>query len=308
MTPSLSVGNIREAGRVIDPVFLHTPQFFDPALSRRVGTDTLVKVEILNPVRSFKGRGADYYMRSVPAGQQVICASAGNFGQALAYVGRSRGIGVHVFAAKNASPVKIMRMRELGAKVTLTGDDFDAAKAEARHYASQRPQYLFAEDGDDPRIAEGAGSIGVELAPLKLGTLLIPVGNGALIGGIARWMKAHSPSTLIVGACAAAAPAMARSWQAGIPVPTASAHTIADGIAIRQPVPAAVSWMRGRVDGFELVSEERIAEAMDVARDTLGLLLEPAGAVAIAAALQHQPGHPPIAAIITGSNASPRQR
>ena len=279
----------------------------DPALSRRVGASTLVKVETLNPIRSFKGRGADYYMRSVPPGQQVICASAGNFGQALAYAARARGIGVRVFAATNASPVKVRRMRDLGAQLTLTGEDFDAAKAAARQYASQRPDCVFAEDGADARIAEGAGSIAVELAALRPGTVVVPVGNGALIGGIARWLKAHSPETLIVGACAAAAPAMAHSWQAGTPMPTATAHTIADGIAIRQPVPAAVDWMRGHVDDFELVTEERIAGAQRAAKDTLGLLLEPAGAVAIAAALQRPYSHPPIAVIITGSNISARQ-
>ena len=307
MTEGLSLENISEASRVIDPVFLHTPQFLDPALSRRVGASTLVKVETLNPIRSFKGRGADYYMRGVPSGQQVICGSAGNFGQALAYAARSRGIGVRVFAATNASPVKVRRMRELGAQVTLTGEDFDAAKSAARQYARQRPDCVFAEDGAESRIAEGAGSIAVELAVLEPGTVLVPVGNGALIGGIARWIKAHSPGTRVVGACAAAAPAMAHSWQAGTPTPTATAHTIADGIAVRQPVPAAVDWMRGHVDDFELVSEERIAEAQRAARDTLGLVLEPAGAIAIAAAIQHPPSHPPVAVIITGSNISTRQ-
>jgi threonine dehydratase len=264
-------------------------------------------VETLNPIRSFKGRGADYYMRSVPAGQHVICGSAGNFGQALAYAARARGIGVRVFAATNANPVKVRRMRELGAQVTLTGDDFDAAKSAARQYASQRSDCVFVEDGAEPRIAEGAGSIAVELAALQPGTVFVPVGNGALIGGIARWIRVHSPGTLVVGACAAAAPAMAHSWQAGTPTPTATADTIADGIAIRQPVPAAVDWMRGHVDDFEFVSEERIAEAVRAAQDTLGLILEPAGAVAIAAALQRPLNHPPVAVIITGSNISTRQ-
>ena len=93
------------------------------------------------------------------------------------------------------------------------------------------------------------------------------------------------------------------NWQAGTPMTTATGHTIADGIAVRQPVPAAVDWMRGHVDDFELVSEERIARAQRAAQDSLGLVLEPAGAVAIAAALQR----PPIAVIISGSNISTRQ-
>ncbi|MEU6034647.1 pyridoxal-phosphate dependent enzyme [Actinomadura sp. NPDC047616] len=304
----LSLGNIEEAARLIDPTFLNTPQFVDAALSRRLGGDTLVKVETLNPIRSFKGRGADYYLRRVPGGRTVVCASAGNFGQAIAYAGGARGVEVVVFAATSANPAKVARMRELGAEVILTGDDFDAAKVAARAYAAEDPARLFVEDGDEASIAEGAGTIGVELAPLGVGTLLVPVGNGALIAGVGRWLKEVSPGTKIIGVCAAGAPAMADSWRQGRPVASSSPRTAADGIAVREPVPIAVDRMLNCVDAVVLVDEEHIRRAVRVVRDTLGLLVEPAGAAGIAAALQHGISGDGLATIITGANLAPDLR
>jgi threonine dehydratase len=304
MTSALAAGGIAEASQAIDPAFSHSPQFESTALSSRVRRHMLVKIETLNPVGSFKGRGADYFMRGVPPGRHVVCASAGNFGQAVAYTGRARGVEVTVFAATTASKAKVARMRELGARVTLAGDDFDAAKDEARAYAKRHPECLFVEDGHDARIAEGAGTIAVEMASLNLGGMLIPVGNGALISGIGCWMKAHSPGTKIIGVCAAGAPAMAHSWRAGRPVSSERAATMADGIAVRVPVPAAVTWMREYVDDVVLVSEESIRQALDVVRDTLGMLVEPSGAVGIAAALQYPGTAAPLATIITGGNLS----
>ncbi|KAB8196316.1 pyridoxal-phosphate dependent enzyme [Nonomuraea phyllanthi] len=303
-TPGLSLDSIEQASELIDPSFLHTPQYVHSGLSRRLGRDIAVKVETLNPIGSFKGRGADHFMRSLPPGRQVVCASAGNFGQAIAYAARARQIGVTVFAATTANQAKVAAMRDLGARVELAGADFDAAKAEARAYADRHPECLFVEDGDDPRIAEGAGTIAVELAPMDVGTLLVPVGNGALISGIGCWMKARSPRTRIVGVCAAAAPAMAHSWREGRPVPSQEAATMADGIAVREPVPAAVDWMRDYVDDVVMVPEEAILRAVHVVRDTLGLLVEPSGAVGVAGALQHDFADGPLATIITGGNLS----
>lgn len=300
----LSIENIEEASRLIAPVFLNSPQFVSAELSDRLGHETVVKVETLNPIRSFKGRGADHLMRGLDSGRQVVCASAGNFGQAIAYAGGARGIGVTVYAATTANPTKIARMRALGAEVVLAGNDFDAAKNEARAYAERHPECLFVEDGDDPRVAEGAGTVGVELARMDLGTLLVPVGNGALIAGVGAWMKAHSPGTRVVGVCAAGAPAMERSWRAGEPVVSEHATTMADGIAVRVPVPAAVAWTRAYVDEFVLVSEESLRHAVYVVRDTLGLLVEPSGAAGVAAALQHRAEGAPVATIITGGNLS----
>ncbi|TDC70783.1 pyridoxal-phosphate dependent enzyme [Actinomadura sp. GC306] len=302
MTEPLQVQRIEEATALIEPVFRNTPQYVDPALARQVGTDLSVKLETFNPIRSFKGRGADYFMRGLSAGQRVLCASAGNFGQAIAYAGRARGIPVTVFCARNANPTKVAAMRALGAEIVQTGDDFDAAKDAARAYSANDEGWLFVEDGREPRICEGAGTIAIELAALHPDLVLVPVGNGALVCGIGCWMKARSPATQVVGVCAAGAPAMAESWRRGTPVSSPEARTIADGVAVRVPVPEAVAWMRAYVDDVVLVDEDQIRAGLRAAQDMLGLLLEPAGALAIAAALTHRfPAERP-AAVITGSN------
>jgi threonine dehydratase len=289
---TLSLERIEEAARVIDPVFLHTPQFIEETLSRQLGLRVLLKVECVNPLRSFKGRGTDYFLQKEgETAEQLVSASAGNFGQGLAYAARKRGVPVLIFAARNANPLKVERMRLLGAEVRLEGDDFDAAKLAARAHAvdlgATGRNAVFVEDGVEPAIAEGAGSIAVELAqwPEPIDEVLIPVGNGALIGGMGRWFKAVSPATKITGVCAAGAPSMERSWRSGSLVVTETADTFADGIAVRIPAPEALEDMRGIVDEMALVNDALMLEAMRLLFDALGLVVEPAGAAGLAACL-----------------------
>ena len=106
MDLDLSIARIEEAARIIDPVFLNTPQYTDEQLSAALGRKVVVKVETANPLRSFKGRGADFLMRRFGAGQTVVCSSTGNFGQAMAYAGRRRGVAVEVFVPENVNPAE----------------------------------------------------------------------------------------------------------------------------------------------------------------------------------------------------------
>lgn len=292
---TLSPARIEEAARVIDPVFLHTPQFIEETLSRQLGLRVLLKVECVNPLRSFKGRGADYFLQGAGgAAELLVTASAGNFGQGLAYAARKRGVPVLIFAATTANPLKVERMRMLGAEVRLEGVDFDVAKLAARAHAADLAatghNAVFVEDGAEPAIAEGAGSIAVELAqwPEPIDELLIPVGNGALIGGLGRWFKEVSPATRITGVCAAGAPAMERSWRSGKLVTTAAADTIADGIAVRIPAPGALEDMRTVVDDVVLVEDALIIEAMQLLFAATGVVVEPAGAAGLAACLSQR--------------------
>ncbi|WP_067963967.1 threonine ammonia-lyase [Nocardiopsis trehalosi] len=301
-TETLRLDRIATAYRLIDRRFRDTPQISDDALSRRLERETFLKIETLNPVRSFKGRGADFLFRDTGENRAVVCASAGNFGQAMAYAARSRGLPVHVFAATTASGVKVARMRELGARVVVTGADFDAAKEAAADYAAGRGDCVFIEDGRQPQIAEGAGTIGVELAPLQLDTVVVPVGNGALAAGVGRWLKEHSRGTRIVGVCAAGAPAMAHSWRSGRAVATDGVSTAADGLAVRVPVPDAVAWMRDTVDDMVLVEEAEITAALRLLRDVVGLVVEPSAAVGIAALARRDLPGARVATILTGSN------
>ncbi len=212
----LSLRHIEEASRTIDPVFRNTPQFVSEALTEALGSRVLLKLETANPIRSFKGRGADYFVSQLKPDAQVVAASAGNFGQAMAYACRKRGIAPTVYASVNASPLKIERMRALGANVILHGEDFDAAKLEARRVAAARGASMV-EDGREPRLSEGAGSIAVELlgGPEPFDVALVSLGNGALLGGMARWIKAHAPHIEVIGVAASGAPCMERSWHAG---------------------------------------------------------------------------------------------
>ncbi|MCE6994203.1 pyridoxal-phosphate dependent enzyme [Saccharothrix sp. S26] len=298
----IDLDNIARAAETIDPVFRGTPQYVDEQLCAALGRRVLIKVETVNPLRSFKGRGADFMGATLPPGRPVVCASAGNFGQAVAYVGRRRGFPVEVFVSESAVRDKVRRMKSLGAAVTEVPGDFTGAKDAAREHA-QRTGAVFVEDGRDVAITEGAGSIAVELlrAGTPIDTAVVPVGDGALITGMARWLKEHSPTTRVVGVCAEGAPAVARAW-AGRPVADTPIDTIADGIAVRVPVPAAIPRLRALVDDMLLVPDDAIREAMALARTTLGLVLEPAGAIGLAAvATADIPGET-IATVLTGGN------
>src|SRR5215204_7008723 len=194
----ITLDRIEAAAEAIDPVFLHTPQWICEPLGEELGARVALKSETLNPIRSFKGRGADWLVQNLPRGVALMCASAGNFGQAMAYACRARDVPLTVYTAEQANPLKIARMRAMGARVVLAGEDFDAAKALARE-AAAREGARFVEDSRDPEPTEGAGSIALEWLgfPERLDALLVPLGNGALLAGIATVMKARRPDTRI---------------------------------------------------------------------------------------------------------------
>ncbi|MGH7695099.1 MAG: threonine ammonia-lyase [Gemmatimonadaceae bacterium] len=289
MSSRLSVERIERAATVIDPVFLSSPQFHAAPLDAPTGARVVVKVETINPIRCFKGRGAENFVANdARPAEALVCASAGNFGQAMAFAARKRGISITVYAAENANLLKLQRMREFGATVKLEGADFDAAKAAARAFA-ERSGARFVEDGREVAIAEGAGTIAVELLRDKPGfdALLVPLGNGALITGIGAWSKEHAPSTRVIGVVARSAPSMERSWRAGRPISTDTAPTIADGIAVREPVPEVLDDLRATVDDVVLVEDETFVHTMRIVFEALGLIVEPAGVAGLAALLEY---------------------
>jgi threonine dehydratase len=307
----VSIERIAEAAEIIDPVFLQSPQYECEPLSAHLGVATVLKVECLNPIRSFKGRGTDYLMHriEVPA-RGLVCASAGNFGQGMAYAARKRGHRVTVFAAVNASAIKVDRMRGLGAEVVLEGADFDAAKEAARAH-SEKVGALFVEDGALAPIAEGAGTIAVELTRVHdpIDAIFVPLGDGALVTGIGVWMRRASPSTRVIGVVAEGAPAMELSWHAAKLVSTESIATIADGIAVRVPVASAVEEVRSAVDDVMHVSDAEMIVGMRALFNDAGLVVEPASSAGIAAAkkLSGELAGKRVAVIVTGGNISPEE-
>ncbi|WP_202842373.1 pyridoxal-phosphate dependent enzyme [Luteimonas saliphila] len=307
----LSLARIARAARDIPPEFANSPQFEYEPLSEALGCRLTLKLEFANPIRSFKARGAAFVVSEMlRRGERegVVCASAGNWGQAMAYVCSLHGLPIVVYAAHNANPLKIARMRALGAEVRLHGTDFDEAKAAAKAFAA-RAGMRMVEDGQEPEISEGHATIAIELLARNrhFDSLVVPLGNGALLNGIGRWTKAASPATRVIGVCAAAAPSMARSWRGGRVVETTAAETMADGIAVRVPIADAVDDMHGIVDDVLLVDEEDIARAMVLAHDCAGIVLEPAGAVGIAA-IRAYPAHfagQQVATVLSGNNIEP---
>jgi threonine dehydratase len=282
---SVSVERIREAAGVIDPVFLNTPQFVCEPLGERLGLTCVLKVETINPIRSFKGRGSDYLLHRL--GRQaagLVCASAGNFGQGMAYAARKRGDILTVFASTTANPLKVDRMRALGASVVLEGADFDEAKESAERFAEQTGA-TYVEDGLLAPIAEGAGTVALEMcrAERSLDAVFVPLGNGALVNGMGAWLKRFSPATRVIAVCPTGAPAMELSWRAGHATSTPTMSTIADGIAVRVPVQEALDDMRDTVDEVMLVTDDEILEAMKMLFEATAIVTEPAGAAGLAA-------------------------
>ncbi len=307
---SISITGIREAAGVIDPVFLYTPQFDCEPLSARLGVPTLLKVECVNPIRSFKGRGTDYLLHQLGAGTRpLVCASAGNFGQGMAYACRKRGVRLTVYASHKASPLKLERMRNLGAKIELEVGDFDDAKAAARRHAETHGE-LFIEDGLLGAIGEGAGTIGIELTESTepLDAVFVPLGNGSLVNGIGTWIKHASPRTRVIAVCAEGAPSMALSWKAHRPV-DAPSDSIADGIAVRVPVPAAVELTLSTVDEVMLVSDEAMRSWTRRLFLDAGLVVEPSGAAGLAAIADRasELAGKRVATILTGGNLTEDQ-
>jgi threonine dehydratase len=275
---------IEAALDLIDPIFRGTPQFVDPRLRSALGREVVVKVETLNPIGSFKVRGASVLVRDLDPARTWVCSTGGNFGQALAYLARERGAAVDAFVSPQVPGYKVRALRDLGARVECD----EQPERAAREHAEASDDRVMVVDAREPAMAEGAGTIGVELASAgPFDTVVVQVGDGALITGIACWLKAVAPTTRIVGVCASGAPAMARSFAAGRAVTVQGDGTIAMALAITEPVPESFARVAALVDDIVAVDDDDLRRAMAVIGECLGVLVEPAGAAGVAALLTH---------------------
>ena len=318
--PELEPDAIRAAHPRIHPAFRNSPQFIHEGLSDLAGVDVVLKVETVNPIRAFKGRGTWLAIAGL-AGEgtlgpdrPVVAASTGNFGQGVAFAARAHRIAAVIFADEHANPTKLERMRGFGATVIQQGRDFDAAREASEAYASAHGAFLLL-DGADPRVAAGAGTLALEVTDgiassdlPAITTAYVPLGNGALIVGVGAWLRHAAPECRIVGVAAAEAPSMVLSWQAGELLETPESRTYAEGIACRVPIPEALDMRVGRVDELVLVSEAELLAAEAQLTAATGITAEGAAAASWAGLLADSRRDGPALVILTGSNVAPGAR
>jgi threonine dehydratase len=276
---------IRRA-RVYD-VAIETPLERAPRLSRRLGLDVLFKREDLQPVFSFKVRGA--YNRiaqlsEAEAARGVICASAGNHAQGVALAAQRRGIPAVVVMPRTTPAIKIEAVRALGAALELEGDDYDSAYVHARALASARA-LTFIHPFDDPAVIAGQGTVAAEILRQRDGRLdaiFVPVGGGGLIAGIACYVKSLRPEVRIIGVEPEDAAGMHASLAAGEVVSLERVGLFADGVAVRRVGDEPFRLVRQYVDEILRVDTDAICAAIqDIFEDTRSIT-EPAGALAVA--------------------------
>jgi threonine dehydratase len=296
--------------RVYD-VAIESP--LDPAarLSRRSGNEVLLKREDLQPVFSFKLRGA--YNRIAHLGEAaaqrgVVCASAGNHAQGVALAARRRGIGAVIVMPQTTPAIKVQAVRDLGAEVVLHGDDYDSAYEQALSLARER-NLVLVHPFDDPDVIAGQGTVGVEILRQTgghLDAIFVPVGGGGLISGIAVYVKYLYPQVRVIGVEPQDAAGMHASLQAGKRVTLERVGIFADGVAVRRVGEETFALCREWVDEIVLTSTDEICAAIqDVFEDTRSIV-EPAGALAVAGLKQYVARHGwqgrRLVAVLSGAN------
>jgi threonine dehydratase len=285
---------------------VHAPTPLEPApAGLALRRSVLLKREDLHELGAFKWRGALPAVEKYQAegADAVVTASTGNHGAASAWAAARVGMRAIVFAPLGASRTKLAQLERLGAELHVVGADLDEAKEDARAFATDRGLAFF-EDGAEPAQLEGYGAIGNEILDQAAGppaAVVVPVGNGALLGGIGLAVGARSPGILRVGVVAKEAPVMALSWTAGRVVESDRSATIADGLAVRLAVPFAVDLLARTADRMLQVSERDLAHGV-AAFDRAGIRVEAAAAAALAALPQLADVDGPIVLVVTGRN------
>jgi threonine dehydratase len=282
----IAAGESEAAAKVVSTLARHTPVLTSRSLSERCGGRLLLKAENLQRTGSFKLRGAVHKISRLTGALGVVAGSAGNHGQSLAYAARAEGIPCEVFMPREAPVAKVAAVEAFGGIVHLEGDSVDACVTAARARA-QETGAGFVHPFDDPDIILGQSTLGLEL--LKdvpdLEQVVVPVGGGGLISGIAGVVKRNHPKARIVGVQVDACAPFPDSLRQSTPITATARATIADGIAIKRPGDITLPLVNRWVDDMVVVSEEDIADAMVWLLERSKLVVEGGGAVGVAAVL-----------------------
>ena len=305
-----SIATIREAQRFLAKYFTPTRLIPAPFLSQAAGKNVYLKLETELPTSTFKVRGAFWAlaqrMNRGPI-QEVVACSTGNHGAAVAFAAKQFGVKAKIFLPANCNPVKRGRISALGAAMVESGgSDLASAFALAAEYARQ-PGVYFLNDATDEDLPAGPATICCEILEQlpETSAIFVPMGDTALIRGIAAAAKQLAPQVKIIGVQAEGAPSYYLSWKEGKVVGTETCDTIADGLATRTPEAANVRDVKSLVDDVVLVSDERLLRAIEMLLLEEHVLAEPAGAASTAALLQASVGcgdH--IALVVSGANIS----
>jgi threonine dehydratase len=269
------------------------------------GRQLFLKREDVHELGAFKWRGALPALEAYKARghDTVVTASTGNHGAATAWAAKRLGLSAIVYAPVAATRAKLQLIESLGAELRLAGETFDAAKDEAVAFAERSELPLFV-DGAEPAQYDGYRAIASEIldqAPTPPAAVVVPVGNGALLGGIGMDILERSPATARVGVQSAGAPVMVESWQAGAIVECDRADTFADGLAARVAVPLAVNVLQRVASDMVLVSERELALAVG-AFAAVGVRVEGSAAAGLAALVQLEDLDGPVVVVVTGRN------
>jgi threonine dehydratase len=294
----------RIAGRVRE-----TPLLPAGELSRRTGARVVLKAENLQLTGSFKVRGAFHKLGRVSSerlGAGVVAASAGNHAQAVALAASRLGARAVLFMPADAPLAKVEAVRRYGGEVRLVPGTYDEAAAEARAVAAREGRALI-EPFDDPDVVAGQGTVGIEIAAEApaVRLVVVPLGGGGLAAGTAIALKARLPAARVIGVQAEACAPYVESLAAHRPIGARSAQTICDGIAVKRPGEITLPLVERHLDGVVAVSDDEAAQAMVLLLERSKLVVEGAGAVAVAALMSGKveaPAEGEVCAVLSGGN------
>lgn len=307
----MHLSDVRDAARLLTGVTRVTPVETSRWLSDHVGASVLLKAENLQRTGSFKARGA--YVRLARLSDEdrscgVVAASAGNHAQGVALASQLLGIRATVFMPVGVPTPKEHATRGYGADVVLSGVSFQDTLAAAQAFAEETGA-TFIHPFDHPDVIVGQGTLGLEILEQvpDVRTVLVPTGGGGLLAGVALAIKESRPDIRVVGVQAAGSASFPASLEAGEPRTLAHTQTMADGIAVARPGDLTLPLVAAHVDDVITVSEESISHALLLTLERAKLLVEPAGAVGVAALLD-SPGafEGPVVAVLSGGNIDPR--
>ncbi len=303
----ITLDDVTEARARIRAVLRPTPVRPSESLSRLAGRPVWLKNEQEQRTGSFKIRGAYNRIAQLPADVGVVAASAGNHAQGVALAASLTGHRSTIFMPRGAALPKVDATRAYGAVVHLDGETVDDCIGAARQHAANH-HAVFVPPFDDPAIIAGQGTLGLELAEETpdAEVVVVPVGGGGLLAGVAVALAHVRPSVRVIGVEAAGAPTLSAARQAGHPVLLQRMATMADGIAVGSVSELTFAHAQAYVDEVVTVDEEEISRAMLLLVERAKAVVEPAGAAALAAVLAGKvPGRGPAVPVLSGGNVDP---